>query len=353
MGNPGISVVIPVCNGEDYLAECLDSVLMQTEKDIEIICVNDEPTDGSRSILEDYSKHDARIRIIDKYNGGQASARNAGLDAAMGDYVYYLDSDDIVRTDALKLCKETADSEQLDVLCFDGLTVYENEELRKVKPRFDGYLTHGGRYQGIMAGPELFNKMVQNNMFEENVCVQFSRRTFLLENDLRFVEGIVFENAVYTMRLLLLSKRVMHIPEGLYTRRVRADSTTTEGISARRIYGSFICLKKMMDFLQSYDFTQDVFESAKQTLISRQAILADEYNKTTEEQRQALKEMLSIHEELEFSMLAESIAAERTINNDAIKDLAVKESALQNIEKSRSYRYARRLSMILRTIRRS
>ena len=92
--NPKISVIIPVFNVEQYLRRCLDSVVNQTFRNIEIICINDGSTDRSAAILEEYAKKDNRIQIITKENGGLNSARNAGLDRVAGDYFAFIDSDD-------------------------------------------------------------------------------------------------------------------------------------------------------------------------------------------------------------------------------------------------------------------
>ncbi|ORU23018.1 glycosyl transferase, partial [Francisella tularensis subsp. holarctica] len=89
-----ITLVIPIYNIENYLGRCLDSVINQTYKDLEIILVNDGSTDNSLEICESYAKEDSRIKIINKNNGGLSSARNVGLDACKGDYVTFIDSDD-------------------------------------------------------------------------------------------------------------------------------------------------------------------------------------------------------------------------------------------------------------------
>ena len=94
MNNPKISVIIPVYNVEKYLSECLDSIVNQTLKDIEIICVNDGSTDNSLSILQEYASKDKRIKIIDKENEGQGYARKVGLDIVSGEYILFCDSDD-------------------------------------------------------------------------------------------------------------------------------------------------------------------------------------------------------------------------------------------------------------------
>lgn len=103
-GKPVLSVIIPVYNSEKYLSKCLDSVINQTLKDIEIICVNDGSTDSSRKILAEYQKNDKRIRIIDKKNGGLSSARNAGIEEASCEFICFLDSDDWVLPEAYEIC---------------------------------------------------------------------------------------------------------------------------------------------------------------------------------------------------------------------------------------------------------
>ena len=91
-----VSVVIPVYNVEDYLRDCLDSIVNQTLKDIEIICINDGSTDNSLEILEHYKSKDERIKVISQENGGISAARNKGIDLASGDYISFIDSDDYI-----------------------------------------------------------------------------------------------------------------------------------------------------------------------------------------------------------------------------------------------------------------
>ena len=99
---PKISVIVPVYNVENYLRQCLDSIIAQTFSDIEIICVNDGSEDSSRAILETYSQKDNRIKIIDKENGGLSSARNAGMKIAEGEFISFIDSDDWVNSEMLE-----------------------------------------------------------------------------------------------------------------------------------------------------------------------------------------------------------------------------------------------------------
>ena len=94
-----ISVIIPVYDVSDYLPRCLDSVLKQTHRNMEILLIDDGSTDSSGEICEAYAKHDSRIHVIHKQNGGLSSARNAGLDSMHGDYYTFIDSDDFVHPD--------------------------------------------------------------------------------------------------------------------------------------------------------------------------------------------------------------------------------------------------------------
>lgn len=96
---PKVSIIVPVYNVENYLRKCLDSLINQTLKNIEIICINDGSTDNSLSILEEYASKDERIIVINQENAGVSSARNRGLEIATGEYIAFVDADDSVTPD--------------------------------------------------------------------------------------------------------------------------------------------------------------------------------------------------------------------------------------------------------------
>ena len=100
-----VSVIIPVYNVEKYLCKCLDSVVNQTLRDIEIICVDDGSTDSSWEILKEYAQRDDRIKLIHKENGGLSSARNVAMQVAKGDYIGFIDSDDWIDLDFTKIVR--------------------------------------------------------------------------------------------------------------------------------------------------------------------------------------------------------------------------------------------------------
>ena len=123
---PKVSVIIPVYNVEKYLRECLDSVVNQTLKDIEIICINDGSPDNSLAILEEYAKKDSRIIVISQENSGVSTARNVGIDLAKGDYLYFIDADDYAEPDLLELSYQKALSTQCDIVNFGFFEHYCN-----------------------------------------------------------------------------------------------------------------------------------------------------------------------------------------------------------------------------------
>ena len=101
---PKVSVIIPVYNTAPYLHEALESITMQTLKELEIIIVNDGSTDGSGEIIREAARKDERIKVYEQENQGQSIARNVGLDHAIGEYIYFMDSDDLLELNALKIC---------------------------------------------------------------------------------------------------------------------------------------------------------------------------------------------------------------------------------------------------------
>ena len=113
-----ISIIIPVYNVEKYLARCLDSVILQTCEDWEAVCVNDGSTDNSLQILTDYAKKDKRIKIINQINKGVSAARNSGLDNAIGEYITFMDSDDVIHPQYLALLLENADQKTISMCSF-------------------------------------------------------------------------------------------------------------------------------------------------------------------------------------------------------------------------------------------
>ena len=131
------SVVVPVYNVEQYLKECVDSILSQTFKDFELILVNDGSKDSSPAICDEYAKKDDRIKVIHKPNGGLSDARNVGTAAAKGEYVIYIDSDDYVTTDMYQKMYQKAISGNFDMVVCDLNYIYDD----KIVPAYSNLKT--------------------------------------------------------------------------------------------------------------------------------------------------------------------------------------------------------------------
>lgn len=240
--SPKVSVIVLVYNVENYLDACLDSICSQKLQDIEIICINDGTTDRSLDILKAYAERDPRIQVYTQENLGPSEARNTGICHASGEYIQFVDSDDMLEPDTLLQAYQKAKKGKLDVFAFDARAVFENAEMEAEKGGYKTYYFRPDKYSGITSGAQFFTKQVQDGKFIMSACCQLIYRAFLLDSGLRFIPGILQEDNVFTVELLLHAKRVSHENKPFYMRRVRPGSIMTKklhslmpmGISAVR-----------------------------------------------------------------------------------------------------------------------
>lgn len=254
----GISVIIPVYNTAPYLRSCLDSILGQVYKQIEVICVNDGSTDLSGGILNEYAAKDARVKVFHQQNTGQGIARDEGFRKACGKYIYYMDSDDTLDTQALKYLFTEAEENKLDILYFDGVAEFETEQLEK---RFSGYKTYYTRkndYALTQSGPELFVAMHKHSEYRASLCLQLFRRQFLTEHNILFRSGVIYEDELYSLSCILRAGRVSHRKLAFFHRRIRENSTMTANIDFKSFYGRFRCYWSIRAFLEGKTFNEEV-----------------------------------------------------------------------------------------------
>lgn len=254
---PKISVIIPAYNVEEYIGECLDSALNSTLKDLEIICIDDGSTDSTPEILKEYAEKDGRIIVLTKQNGGAASSRNLALPRARGKYIHFLDSDDKIHPRAYEYLYSEAQNNNLDILYFDYTAFYHNDEIKKnykfVKPT----AVKQGVYDDVMTGRDMYISAVNNKTFCSSTCFQLVRRDFLTENNISFVEGIVYEDNIFNIQTLLSAKRAAYRNIILYLRRIREGSVVTSTVTKHRIYSLFTVLNKFEEFATAHGFNED------------------------------------------------------------------------------------------------
>lgn len=203
---PKVSIIIPVYNEEQYLRKCMDSVVNQTLKDIEIICVDDGSTDKSLEILQEYKSNDPRIRVIVQKNSGAYVARNQGLNIAKGEYIGFIDTDDYIDLNTYEKAYETAKNSDSDIVVFGGSTFGKIEEwadkelttpnLTYVNNSIDALLnTNGARLQ-------VWNKIY--------------RKSILDENSIKFRTGRIGLDTVFNFRVFPVAKKITFISDKFY-----------------------------------------------------------------------------------------------------------------------------------------
>lgn len=215
-----VSVIIPVYNVEKYLDECLKSIINQSLKDIEIICINDGSTDNSLAILEAYEKRDSRIRIISQENAGLSCARNKGLSLSNGKYIYFMDSDDILEESALEELYELSEKENLDLTIFKMINFDDDSRKEYSSPYYEMYfLRH--------VSNRVFNyEDVNSSLLEISVTMGGKFFKHDLIRGMEFPEGLIFEDNPFFIKAFLNSDRVYFYDKHLYKKRYRQESIT-------------------------------------------------------------------------------------------------------------------------------
>ena len=227
---PMVSVIVPVCNTEPFLRQCLDSLLGQSCRSLEVICIDDGSSDGSLEILEEYRARDARVRVIRQEHCGKSVALNRGIEQARGEYLYFCDSDDYLAPEALDIAGHRAGRDALDMLFFNISVVGEDVSTGRLADERK-YFLRTGDYPGVMGGGEFFLRLSERDEYICTVYQYLLRREFLLETGLRFYQIPVHEDELFTLPCLMKAKRVGYLDKVLYTRRLR------EGSAFLTVYG--------------------------------------------------------------------------------------------------------------------
>lgn len=205
---PLISVIVPIYNVEKYLNKCIESIVNQTYKNLEILLVDDGSSDNCPKICDDWAKKDERIKVIHKENGGVSSARNAGLDAAAGEYIGFVDSDDYIDSDMFEFLITDSKQNDTEISCCTFRYVNEEDNIveKTTKPFISdtAYFTPNEMcrlfYEGNDDFVQLWNKVYKRRLFD----------------NLRFPEGRVFEDWDLAPMLYFESKKSSYIPVEKY-----------------------------------------------------------------------------------------------------------------------------------------
>ena len=253
MSAPLFSIIVPVYKVEKYLAECLDSILGQTFADFEVICVNDCSPDGSAKILADYAARDNRVKVLaHEVNQGLSAARNTGVDHAVGEYIYYVDSDDAIEKNTLEILAKNIATTRADIIVFGIKDMISSPH----DPWFDKVSTTRKAW---------YNPFVPYALFYEQGAYPFVwrniyRRHMLVKNKLAFPHDLRYgEDVVYQMMVFPHAHRIQFIPDKLYLyRRLRKDSLTRNAndSTAGLVKKHAVMLKIVHDYWEKVGFIQ-------------------------------------------------------------------------------------------------
>ncbi len=205
--NSKVSIIVPIFNVENRLYKCIDSIIAQTYKNLEIILVDDGSSDSCPSICDKYNKEDNRVVVIHKQNGGLSSARNVGLDIATGDYICFVDGDDYINPNMIETLVYTAIKEAADIVHCDFECVDQEGNILDIAKRgydkicsFNAYETICGYVKDYKVKVVSWNKLYNRHLFD----------------NLRFDEGYVYEDELIFPKLISKSKKNIILNEKLY-----------------------------------------------------------------------------------------------------------------------------------------
>ncbi len=264
---PRVTVIIPIYNSKDYLEELHQSLLNQTFPLFQALCIDDGSSDGSAAIIDRWQEEDSRFIALHKSNGGLSSARNFGLDwlennpNRQTDYMQFLDSDDKLSENALELLVSKADELGVDDLLFSLQAFFDSEELSQ---RFAVYKDSYAQTlpDGVYKGIDFVAKSELKGELLASACQHFFRLKRLLSYKIRFKNGMIHEDNLFTAVVLLKAEKIALMDKKLYLRRVREGSIMTSPLTHKRVIGYLTCAYELTSMIAN----DPPFETKEQQL---------------------------------------------------------------------------------------
>jgi glycosyltransferase involved in cell wall biosynthesis len=255
---PKVSIIIPVYNVSKYLEECLDSVINQTLKDIEIILINDKSPDPlDDKICKRYAKKDNRIIYVQhRKNKGLGGVRNTGIKMANGEYQWHIDSDDLIDTQACEFLYNTAKEKSTEILTFSGCNFY----VKKGKTYYDSYFSRNKNLcNKVISGKDFLVMARKENVFHCAIWLNFFKSDFLknFSKHYQFVENKLFQDTDYTPILYTKTNKVLCIHYTPYFRRVHNESTTYSEITPAKVSEKFEVSERLLDYIEKEELPTD------------------------------------------------------------------------------------------------
>lgn len=247
-----VSVIIPVFNVQDYLCECLDSVLGQTYCNLEIILINDGSTDASGKICDEYALKDKRIQVVHQSNSGQGHSRNIGMDLAHGKYLVFLDSDDYWDVNTIQILFDISERDSLQVLAFSAEPFWDGI----ARPANSTNYRHDVQNGVVQSGPVSMKCAIDHHEYFTAPVLRFYLLSYLKEHGFRFDEGYIHEDESFSFLAYLLADRVECIGDRLYKRRYRKGSSVMTKSLLKSAKGYADALNTLAHYYQEHELTE-------------------------------------------------------------------------------------------------
>lgn len=210
-----ISLIVPVYNTEKYIRECVESIINQTYKNWEVIIIDDGSTDYSPSICDEFTRIDSRIKVIHQANGGLSAARNAGLNLSQGEYIMFVDSDDVLPSDALEVLRNTLIVSKSDIICGDFITFKSYSELESI------HLKSNDKFK-VFISKDAIRDVLYQRVLNNSAWGKIYRR--YLWDDVRFTQGIGYEDLDIFYRIFIKANKIGYINKIVYFYRKNMES---------------------------------------------------------------------------------------------------------------------------------
>lgn len=242
------SVIIPVYNTEQYLDECIQSVLDQTQGEVEMILVDDGSTDRSYEVMLSYAGRYGNIKVFRQENRKLGAARNLGMRYASGKYIFFLDSDDYIRENCLEELYDHAEKNQLDFVTYDSEIFVECAGEGKDFSEYDRSML-GIVEDRVYRGRDYLNDYFGIGGVYVSACLAYYNAWFLREHQISFEEQVYYEDNEFSLKVYYSAERMMYLPQKLYVRRYRENSIMTSESGLTHLQSALKMSEKCMRIL--------------------------------------------------------------------------------------------------------
>lgn len=296
-----ISIIVPVYNTEKYLDECLKTLEDQTLKDIEIICVNDGSKDSSLQILERHAASDKRIKIIDKENGGVCSARNAGIRVAEGEYISFIDSDDLVPNYAMEKAYNDLKKYNVEVVSFKLETFIDGDAVDLSNFKYDPSKV---KVCERSQNQNPFYDMVENTGY---IVTKVYKKSLIVNNNIWFKEGIThYEDQLFNLLLFPSVTKMVQDDNIFYLYRTNRPGSAVTEFNAKKVLTA--STKVSEELINNFDKFN--FERGHEWLVSK--IFDLNYNHIT-------KDTKNIEDKRHFAAIVVNLIEEKLVKERGVK----------------------------------